>query len=140
MVRRKRTLQCRPTFDPHISILTLHPGITQPMLDAILKAEPHGIVLRTFGQGMLAESLFPWLREVTRADIPVLITSQALRIAIDLRRFRKQLTLERLGVISGRNMTYECAAAKMMWVLGQTQSPKKLRDLLGKNLVGEMDD
>jgi len=138
VVRRKRTLKCRPTFDSHIALVTLHPGMTDAMLNAILAAQPHGIVLRSYGQGMLPEHLFDWLREVTHRGVPVLITSQALRVKVDLHRYRKQLTLERLGIISGRDITYECAATKLMWALGQTRNPAKLRDLLSRSLVGEM--
>jgi len=140
VVRRKRTLKCRPTFDPNVVILTLYPGIQDSYLDAVLESKPHGIVLRTFGPGMLPERLFDWLRKMTEAGVPILTTSQALRGQIDLHRFRKQLTLERLGVISGSNMTFECASVKLMWVLTQTKNTGRIRDLLEKSLVGELDE
>ena len=37
-------------------------------------------------------------------------------------------------------MTYECAVAKLMWVLAQTKNLKKVRTLMEKNLVGELTD
>jgi L-asparaginase len=138
IVRRKRTLRCRPTFDSKIAIITLHPGIQDTFLDAVLQNRPHGIILRTFGPGMLPAHLFEWLRKVTKAGIPVLSTSQALRGTVDLHRYRKQLTIERLGVLSGANMTFECATVKLMWALTQTQNHQRLRDLLERSLVGEL--
>jgi L-asparaginase/Glu-tRNA(Gln) amidotransferase subunit D len=51
-----------------------------------------------------------------------------------------QLALEQLGVISSKNMTTECAIAKLMWSLKQTNSEKRLRELMEKNLVGELDE
>lgn len=139
-VRRKRSLQCRPGFDPNVVLLTTHPGMPLDFLDAVLHARPHGIVLRTYGPGMLSQDLFPWLQKVTAEDIPVVITSQALRGMVDLHRYRKQLTLEQLGIISGKNMTYECAMVKLMWALTQTTGIRKIRDLMERNLVGEMDE
>lgn len=140
MVRRKRTLLVRPEFDPHVVILTLHPGIPEAYLDAVIASEPHGIVLRAFGPGMLSESLFPWLRRLTGKKIPIVITSQSLRGMIDLHRYRKQLTLEELGVISGKTMTYDCATVKLMWVLAQTRNLSRVREIMERNLVGELDD
>jgi len=140
MVRRKRTLICRPTFDPNVIVLTLTPNIPQAYLDAILATQPHGIVMRAYGPGMLAESIFPWLRQVKKLGIPVVITSQSLRGAIDLHRFRKQLTLEEMGIISGKNMSFECAFVKLMWALTQSKSALRLHELMEKSLVGELDD
>jgi L-asparaginase len=138
MVRRKRTLDCRPTFDTNVVSLTLHPGIPLALFEAMLKAKPHGIMLRSYGQGMLQEQLFPWLQEVTKAKIPVVITSQMLRGQIDLNLYRKQITLEQLGVISGMDMTYECATVKLMWALTQAKTPQRLHEIMEKNLVGEL--
>lgn len=138
IVRRKRKLTCKPEFDADVVSITLHPGMPEAAFEALLAARPHGIVLRAYGQGMLPEHLFPWLRKVTDARIPVVITSQLLRGSIDLHRFRKQLTLEQLGVISGKDMTHECAVVKLMWALAQSRTPARLRELMEKSLVGEM--
>ncbi len=139
-VRRKRTLDCRPSFESNVVLLSLHPGIPANFLDAVLAAQPKGIVLRAYGPGLLPESLLPWLRRVARAHIPVVITSQTYRGKVDLHRYRKQMALEELGVISGKNMSFECALVKLMWALTQCRPGPRLRDLLEKNLVGELDD
>lgn len=137
-VRRKRTLVAKPDFDSNIASITLHPGMPIAYFDALLAAKPHGIVLRAYGLGMLPEHLFPWIRTATKMNIPVVITSQLLRGSIDLHLYRKQLTLEELGVISGMDMTYECAVVKLMWALAQTKNVRRIRDLMEKNLVGEL--
>ncbi len=139
-VRRKRTLECRASFDPHVVLVTLHPGIPESHLNALLDTKPHGIVLRAYGPGMLPESLFPWLRRATAMDIPIVITSQTFRGNVDLHRYRKQLTLEQMGIISGKNMTFECAMTKLMWAITQAKNPRRLRDLMERSLVGELDD
>ena len=139
-VRRKRRLQCSATFDPNVALVTLHPGISIAFLDAILSANPHGIVLRTYGPGMLPEHVFDWLKNVTKKDIPILITSQSHEGKVDLSRYNKQIIFEKLGIISGKNMTYECAVVKMMWALAQTKNTKRLRTLLENSLTGELDE
>ena len=139
VVRRKRSLSCKPSFDPNVLTITLHPGKPESHFKAVLASEPHGIVLRAYGLGMLPEDLFPWIREAGDRGIPVVIVSQLLRGAIDLQLYRKQLTLEQLGVISGKNMTTECAIVKLMWALTQAKTPLRLRELMERSLVGELD-
>ncbi|MDP7069512.1 MAG: asparaginase [Candidatus Peribacteraceae bacterium] len=140
IVRRKRTLVCKSEFDPNVVLLNVHPGMPEQFLQKVLEAQPHGIVLRTYGPGMLSKILFPWLQKVTEAEIPICITSQALRGKVDLHKYRKQLTLEQMGIISGKNMTFECAMVKMMWALKQAKTPRRIRDLMERSLVGELDD
>lgn len=140
MMRRKRTLMCKPQFDSNVVILTLTPGMPQNYLDAMLAAKPHGIVMRAYGPGMIPDNLFPWLKKAKALGIPVLMVSQLLRGSIDLHRFRKQLAFEDVGIISGKNMSYECAFVKFMWALTQAKTPTRLRELMEKSLVGELDE
>jgi L-asparaginase len=139
-VRRKRALLCRPTFDPNVVVLSLTPGMPQTFLDSVLASKPHGIVLRAYGPGMIAESIFPFLRDAKKLGIAVVITSQTMRGAVDMHRYRKQITIEELGVISGKNMGLECSVVKLMWALTEAKTPLRLRELMEKSLVGELDD
>ncbi len=138
IVRRARTLTVNTGFDPNVACITLHPGMPMAQFDAVLSAKPHGIVLRSYGLGMLPEYLFPWIRTVTEKKIPILITSQLLKGAIDLRHYQKQMFLEGLGVISAKDMTHDCAVVKLMWALGQTTNVKEVRKIMEKDLVGEL--
>jgi len=139
-VRRKRTLDCRPSFDPSVVLVTLHPGLSDAYFDAVLASKPSGIVLRTYGPGMLSDRVIPWLKQASAQKIPIVITSQLIRGSVDLHRYRKQLTLERIGVISGKNMTFECAIVKLMWALTQTDQPARLQEIMERSLVGELDE
>lgn len=140
IVRRKRTLSCKPEFDQNVVMLTIYPGMPQSFLKAVLDSDPHGIVLRTYGPGMLPTELFPWLQKVTQRNIPIVMTSQALRGKVDLHKYRKQLALEQLGIISGKDMTFECAVVKLMWALTQANTPLRIRGLMERSLVGELSD
>jgi len=138
-VRRKRTLVCRPTFQQNIITLTLHPGMSEQAVEHILQADPAGIIIRAYGPGMVPKSMFPWLKKATNKDIPVVFTSQTIRGRVDLHRYRKQLTLEELGVISAKDMTTECTTVKLMWALTQARNHRRLRELMERNLVGEVE-
>ncbi|MFH0851480.1 MAG: Glu-tRNA(Gln) amidotransferase GatDE subunit D, partial [Candidatus Peregrinibacteria bacterium] len=77
---------------------------------------------------------------VTAQGVPIVMTSQTIRGKVDLHRFRKQTTLEQFGVISGKDMTFECALVKLMWALTQTRNGHRLRELMEKSLVGELEE
>ncbi|HLD07681.1 MAG TPA: asparaginase [Candidatus Peribacterales bacterium] len=139
-VRRKRALSCKPTFDANVSLLTLHPGIPEGLLNAVLNARLHGIVMRAYGPGMIPEFLIPWIQKLTEMNIPIVMTSQVLNSHVDLQKYQRQLLLEKLGIISGKDMTYECALVKLMWALTQSQNIEKLQEIMEKNLVGELDE
>jgi len=140
MVRRKRRLEPRIGFNTNVISITLHPGLPDRLFQAISDIHPDGIVLRSYGQGMLPEQLFPWLRHLHEEKIPVVITSQLLRGSIDLHLYRKQITLEKLGVISGKNMTHEASLVKLMWTLKHVKGLDRIRDVMERNLVGELDE
>ena len=139
-VRRKRTLKCSPTFDKNVSLLTLHPGMSEKFLEATLNSGFHGIVMRSYGPGMIPKYLFPWVKKLTEKKIPIVMTSQVLNSMVDLHKYKKQLLLEKMGIISGKDLTYECALVKLMWALTQTKNPDKLQKIMEKNLVGELDE
>ncbi|MDD5751594.1 MAG: asparaginase [Candidatus Peribacteraceae bacterium] len=140
LVRRKRQLSSKPTFDPDVAVVTLHPALEMEFLNAVLATKPHGIIMRAYGPGMLPERLLPWLRKVTEQGIPIVMMSQTIRGRVDLHHFRKQIALEQFGVISGKDMTFECALAKLMWALTQTDHPHRLREMMERSLVGELEE
>ncbi len=137
-VRRKRALSVHAQFNSNVVLVTLMPGMPESYLDAVIAAKPAGIVLRAYGLGMVSQDLLPWLRKLSKAQIPVVITSQLVRGRVDLQYYRKQIALEDLGIISGKDMTTEAAAVKLMWALTQTKNPRRLRDIIEKSLVGEL--
>ena len=64
---------------------------------------------------------------------PILKTTNVLRV-------HHQGDLLKLGVIPLEDMLPETAYVKLMWVLGQTQDPKKVVHLLKTNIAGEIGD
>lgn len=138
-VRRKRTLLCRSSFDPNVVTLTMTPGIREQVLDAVLDAGPRGIVLRSYGPGVVPPSFLPWLRRVADGGVPIVVTSQMTKGMIDFQDLKRQIAFERTSLISGHDMTHECAAVKLMWALTQAKGDR-LCGLMERSLVGELGD
>jgi glutamyl-tRNA(Gln) amidotransferase subunit D len=66
------------------------------------------------------------------------MTSQCLWGRIDMKVYSTGRDLLQLGVIPVEDMLPEVAWIKLMWVLAQTKDPKKVSELMRKNLAGEI--
>ena len=99
-----------------------------------------GIVMEAFGLGginVLNEGLES-LRRAVESGISVVVTTQCLYDASDLRVYQVGSRLLPIGVIQGRDMTTEAAMTKLMWALGQGMKREEIADLFACSLAGEI--
>jgi L-asparaginase len=97
------------------------------------------IVLETYGAGNApSDVLFQSLVSsfISRGGIVLNIT-QCGSGAVQQGAYQTSSFFERIGVISGRNLTSEAAVTKLMHLLGQESD--NVREKLQVSLVGEMD-
>ncbi len=130
-------------MDNRVTILKMFPSMMPDLVKARLSNPAlRGVVLESYGSGNFPTS--PWLvaamQEATERGVLLLNISQCSGGAISQGRYATSSQLNRIGVVSGRDLTTEAAITKMMFVLGQSENSHQNRQLLEQVLCGEMSE
>ena len=128
-------------MDSNVTILKMFPGITEEVVDSILRIEGlKGVVLETYGSGnALTEQWFiDCLAEAISRDVVILNISQCTGGMVVQGKYATSKLLKEIGVLSGGDMTTEAAITKMMYLLGEENSLDALKNKLITSICGEM--
>ena len=86
-----------------------------------------------------SRSIINEIKELINSNIPVVVAPQTIFGAINLNVYENGRILADAGVIgNGCDWLAEVALVKLMWVLGHTKNMKKVKELMLKNIAGEI--
>ena len=135
-------LRLRDKTDCNVAVLKLFPGITEPVVKAILTTPGlRGVVLETYGAGNApsCDWLYQHLRDAVERGIIVVNKTQCNTGSVAMGQYAVSLPLLKAGVISGYDITTEALLTKMMYLFGENPSNNELvRELLQTPLCGEL--
>lgn len=132
----------RKKFDNNISILKLFPGITKNVIESVFAIKDlKGLVLETYGSGNAPSE--KWFIELMKKAIEdglhIVNVTQCAGGSVLMGQYETSVELERIGVISGNDITTESAIAKLMYLLGQNIAKNKFKIIFETPLRGEME-
>ena len=137
---RNKTLNLRATFETNVAILKLFPGINKNVVSAIVNIQGlKALILETYGSGN-APTL-PWLleelKDAIERGIIIVNISQCPGGRVVQGRHETSRNLQKMGVISGADMTTEAAITKLMLLIGEYGS-SNAKTMIGLSLAGEL--
>jgi len=137
----EKELKLNPHFDTNIATIKLFPGITeQQIFSTINIPNLKAIILETFGAGNASTQIWfiDLLIEAIKKDIIILNVSQCEGGSVEQGKYETSSAFSKIGVISGKDMTYETAVTKLMYLLGARLSTAEIKEKLQEPLRGEI--
>ena len=128
-------------LDTRVSILKLHPGITPEAVRYFL-CDPvtRAVIIETYGAGNAPSAR--WFTEIVREAAgmgKVLVNvTQCTSGTVDMDLYACGKGLEKAGVTNGYDSTTESALAKLFYLLGKSGDNEWVKDMMKRNLKGEM--
>ena len=135
---RKREIFLRPKFEEKVALIKFHTGFNPKIIEWYVNEGYRGIVLEGTGLGHVGSSLYKHLRNAIKNDLVVGMTSQCIWGRVNMNVYDTGMDLQEIGVIPLEDLLPETALVKAMWVLGQTKSSERARELLVENIAGEI--
>ena len=124
-----------------VVILKLFPGINESTAANILSASNiRGVIMESYGSGNVPHQ--PWflelLAQTIESGVVVLNVSQCNGGTVVQGKYEASSSLEKIGVVSGRDLTIEAATTKMMYALGRYTDVTDIKNCLTTPVSGEI--
>ena len=127
----------KPKFSEKVAFVKFHPGFNPAVIDWHVERGCKGILLEGSGLGHVSKYSFASIDNAVKKGVVVALASQCIWGRVNMNVYDTGRDLLALGVIPLDDMFPETAMVKLMWVFGQTSSPKKAKQLLKTNIAGE---
>lgn len=131
----------RKEISKKVFLLKLTPGLDPGIFDMLMDLDYRGIVIEAFGAGglhFIRRNLVEKLELLRKTGITVVVNSQCLYETSDFTLYQTGQRVLKTGAIESRDMTTEAAVTKLMWSLGRTDDPEKVRELFSRSYFGEI--
>ncbi|MCY1547576.1 L-asparaginase 1 [compost metagenome] len=121
-------------------MLKIYPGITVAAVKAVTQSAVDAIILESFGSGNTSTAAWfiESLAEASANDKIIVDISQCKGGSVQLGKYETSRELQKMGIISGYDMTFEAAVTKLMYLMGQDLPTAEVKRLMEVSIAGEL--
>jgi len=137
----KGEMTLRLLKDVPIGVIKIFPGIQFTLFESIMTEQLKGIVIETFGAGNIpnnGEALLPIIEKAYIHGTILTVTSQCPQGSVYLGAYETSSSLKKAGAVSGFDITTEAAVSKLYYLFSLDLEKNEIKELMEKNLRGEI--
>ncbi|WP_350290251.1 asparaginase [uncultured Croceitalea sp.] len=138
---RRKKLKVHKNMSSHVGALKLYPGLSKAILDAVLDTENLKVlVLETYGAGNAPteEWFINKLKNTIAKDLHIINITQCAGGSVAMGHYETSELLKKIQLVNGKDITFEAAITKAMYLLGSGVSDKLFKTIFETSLRGEM--
>lgn len=140
--KEEKDLICRKQINNQVASIKLFPGITEAHFRAIAQIpDLRGLIIESFGSGNapIQEWLSEEIEQLVKKDVIVVNITQCTTGSVMQEKYETGVHLQKAGVIGGKDMTFEAAITKLMYLLSCDElSVEEQKELMTTNIRGEI--
>lgn len=140
LLRPQGKLTIRKSFDDHVGVLKIFPGISKNYVEGVLSIPGmKAFVLETFGAGNGPTDTWflDALRSATSNGIIILNVTQCNKGMVAQGLYETSSAFNAIGIISGGDINTEAALVKLMYLLGLNYTADDIKSVLLESISGE---
>lgn len=141
VTRKTEQLKIRTSLETGVVVIKIFPGISESILHAMLNIDGvKAVVLETYGAGNAPTSqwFLAVVKEALSRGVIVMNVTQCMSGSVHMEVYETGILLQKMGVVSGADITTEAAVTKLMSLLGANLSNEELTRCLKNPIRGEI--
>jgi L-asparaginase len=139
--KTKKKLLVHEKLDTNVILIKLFPGLSVETLQYMLhQPKIKAVLLETYGAGNAPsnEQFLQVLEDAKKRGIHLINVTQCSGGRVQMGVYETSVGLQKIGVISGKDITTEAAICKIMYLLGEEVSPNLFKTMFETSLRGEL--
>ena len=128
--RKDRNVTIKPYFSDEVTMLYYYPGMKPDTLDALVDAGYKGVIIVGTGLGHVNKELYPAIERAHAKGVHMYMTLQTIWGYVHMFVYDTGRDMMAKGIIPAGNMLPEVAWVKLSWILGQTDDPEEVRQMM----------